>query len=209
MDLPQTDIPDTPAQRAQDRGRVLRAFNLSLAAVLLLVLVFFAQSAFDVRAFAVAPHEARGLIGILTAPLLHGGLTHLATNSIAILMLGTLAGSVYPKASLRALPLLWICAGLGAWLLGDVGQRHLGASGVTHGLGFLIFVLGLLLLRQLSRHRRPRRLLLRRPRQLRRRNRRPLLPLSRPLPHRCSTRWNSVWELGPAGFRLSHPMAAM
>ncbi|MDO5609670.1 MAG: rhomboid family intramembrane serine protease [Pseudomonadota bacterium] len=144
MDLPHTDIPDTPAQRAQDRGRVLRAFNLSLAAVLLLVLVFFAQSAFDVRAFAVAPHEARGLVGILTAPLLHGGLTHLATNSIAILMLGTLAGSVYPKASLRALPLLWIGAGLGAWLLGDVGQRHLGASGVTHGLGFLIFVLGLL-----------------------------------------------------------------
>ena len=69
--------------------------------------------------------------------------------------------------------------------------------------------LSLLLLRQLSRHRRPRRLLLRRPRQPRRRNRRPLLPLSRPLPHRCSTRWNSVWELGPAGFRLSHPMAAM
>ena len=67
----------------------------------------------------------------------------------------------------------------------------------------------LLRLRQLSRPRRPRQLLPRRPRQPRRRNRHPLLPLSRPLPHRCSTRWNSVWELGPAGFRLSHPMAAM
>lgn len=144
MDLPHHDVPDSPTQRAQDRGRVLRAFNLSLAAVLLLIVVFFAQSAFDVRAFAVAPHKARGLIGILTAPLLHGGLAHLATNSVAILMLGTLAGSVYPKASLRALPLLWLGAGLGAWFLGDVGQRHLGASGVTHGLGFLIFVLGLL-----------------------------------------------------------------
>ena len=67
----------------------------------------------------------------------------------------------------------------------------------------------LLRLRQLSRPRRPRWLLPRRPRQPRRRNRHPRLPLSRPLPHRCSTRWNSVWELGPAGFRLSRPMAAM
>ncbi|RMH93896.1 rhomboid family intramembrane serine protease [Lysobacter pythonis] len=144
MDLPQHDIPDTPAQRARDRGRVLRAFNASLAAVLLLTVVFFSQNAFDAAAFAVAPHEARGLIGLLSAPLLHGGFKHLTTNGIAILMLGTLAGSVYPKATLRALPLLWIGSGLGAWLLGEAGQRHLGASGVTHGLGFLLFVLGLL-----------------------------------------------------------------
>ena len=34
--------------------------------------------------------------------------------------------------------------GLGAWLLGHAGSHHLGASGVTHGLGFLLFVLGLL-----------------------------------------------------------------
>ncbi|WP_017161645.1 rhomboid family intramembrane serine protease, partial [Xanthomonas phaseoli] len=32
----------------------------------------------------------------------------------------------------------------GAWLLGEPGSRHLGASGVTHGLMFLVFVLGLL-----------------------------------------------------------------
>ena len=61
-----------------------------------------------------------------------------------VLMLGTLAGTVYPKATLRALPLLWIGSGLGAWLLGNAGSHHLGASGVTHGLGFLVFVLGLL-----------------------------------------------------------------
>src|SRR5207342_1588180 len=59
-------------------------------------------------------------------------------------LLGTLAGAVYPRATVRALPLLWLGSGLGAWLLGDAGSHHLGASGLTHGLMFLLFVLGLL-----------------------------------------------------------------
>ncbi|HEY0501979.1 MAG TPA: rhomboid family intramembrane serine protease, partial [Lysobacter sp.] len=56
----------------------------------------------------------------------------------------TLAGSVYPRATLRALPLIWLGSGLGAWLLGAPGTHHLGASGLTHGLMFLVFTLGLL-----------------------------------------------------------------
>ena len=63
---------------------------------------------------------------------------------MSLLLLGTLAGSVYPRATLRALPLLWLGSGLGAWLLGDAGTHHLGASGLTHGLMFLVFTLGLL-----------------------------------------------------------------
>ena len=51
---------------------------------------------------------------------------------------------MYPRATVRGLPLMWLGSGLGAWLLGDPGSFHLGASGVTHGLMFLVFVLGLL-----------------------------------------------------------------
>lgn len=135
---------DATSQDRLDRSRVLRAFNFSLAAVLLLVAVFTAQGMFDWRAWAVAPLQADGLLGILTAPLLHGSLAHLGANVAALLILGTLAGSVYPRATALALPLLWLGSGLGAWLLGEPGSRHLGASGVTHGLMFLVFVLGLL-----------------------------------------------------------------
>ena len=134
--------PDTQAKA--DRGRLIRALNTSLAFVLVLILVYSAQGSFDWRPFAVAPHSVEGLLGILAAPLLHGSVEHIAANSVALLMLGTLAGSVYPRATLWSLPLLWIGSGLGAWLLGDAGSRHLGASGVTHGLMFLIFVLGVL-----------------------------------------------------------------
>jgi membrane associated rhomboid family serine protease len=145
MHLPTPEAPpDSPAQRLADRRRLLRALNASLAFVLVLVAVFSAQGAFDVGAWTVQPWSLEGLRGLLAAPLLHGSLEHLATNAFSLLLLGTLAGSVYPRATLRALPLIWLGSGLGAWLLGVPGTHHLGASGLTHGLMFLVFTLGLL-----------------------------------------------------------------
>jgi membrane associated rhomboid family serine protease len=144
MHLPTPELPDSPAQRAHDRRRLLRAFNLSLAFVLLLGAVFLAQPAFEVAAWTVRPQDLAGLRGVLGAPLLHGSVEHLAANAISLLLLGTLAGAVYPRATVRALPLLWAGSGLGAWLLGHAGSFHLGASGLTHGLMFLVLTLGLL-----------------------------------------------------------------
>lgn len=136
--------PDTPAQRKADRARWLRAFNLSLGAVLVLLAVFSAQPAFDVAPWTVRPGALDGLIGVLSAPMLHGSFEHLASNAFGVLLLGTLAGAMYPKALLRTLPIAWLGSGLAAWVLGDAGSHHLGMSGVTHGLMFLLVGLGLL-----------------------------------------------------------------
>lgn len=146
MDRYHPDDPrhDHEAQRKADRRRLLRAVNISLGFVLVLILVYSAQAGFDWSPFAVAPHELRGLPGLLTAPLLHGSVEHIAANATSLLILGSLAGSVYPRATAWSLPFLWIGSGLGAWWLGEAGSHHLGASGVTHGLMFLLFTLGLL-----------------------------------------------------------------
>ncbi|TWH99458.1 membrane associated rhomboid family serine protease [Luteimonas cucumeris] len=145
MHLPLHDAPaDATAQGRIDKRRILRALNASLAFVLLLAIAFVAQHAFDLSGGAISPLQLRGLPAILSAPLLHGSFEHITANAISLILLGTLAGSVYPRATLRALPLLWLGSGLGAWLLGEAGTRHLGASGLTHGLMFLVFVLGLL-----------------------------------------------------------------
>ncbi len=126
---------DPPPHTAdRDRRRLLLAFNLSFAFVAVLLVVFVLQPRLPVGAMAVSPRDVSSLLGLLTAPLLHGSAAHLAANATALLILGTLAGSVYPRATSRALPLLWLGSGLGAWLLGEEGTRHLGASGVTHGL---------------------------------------------------------------------------
>ena len=137
------DRPD-PTAAGHDRRRLRRAVLASGGFVLLLGACVLAQQAFDPTALTVTPGRLAGLLGVLTAPLLHGSVAHVLANTTALLLLGTLAGTVYPRASLRALPLLWVGSGLGAWLLGQPGSHHLGASGVTHGLMFLVFVLGLL-----------------------------------------------------------------
>jgi membrane associated rhomboid family serine protease len=79
----------------------------------------------------------------VSAPLLHGSVGHLAANAFSILILGTLAGTLFPQATVRALPLIWLVSGLGTWWIGLRGF-HIGASGVTHGLGFMVFTLALL-----------------------------------------------------------------
>ena len=132
------------AQRVADRRRLRHALNASLGVVLVLAACFAAQQGFDWTPLTVAPRSAQGLVGLLTAPLLHGSVEHIVANGIALLMLGTLAGTAFPTATLRSLPLLWVGSGLVAWLLGAPGSHHLGASGVTHGLGFLVFMLGVL-----------------------------------------------------------------
>lgn len=146
MELQDFAAPDDPRrQRRLDAGRLRRALTCSFVAILLLLLIHAVVGDSDaVAPFAVRPHSAGGLVGILAAPLLHGSWDHVLSNCIAILLLGTLAGSVYPRASLRALPLLWLGSGVGAWLLGHPGEHHLGASGVTHGLMYLTLALGLL-----------------------------------------------------------------
>jgi membrane associated rhomboid family serine protease len=137
---PDPELREAPAVKQ----RFKRALNLSLLSIVLLAGVFFLQMrGLDTQALSIVPQDPGHLLGIATAPLLHGSLGHLGANAFSVLILGTLAGTVFPRATWRALPLIWLGSGLGTWLIGT-GGSHIGASGVTHGLGFLVFALGLL-----------------------------------------------------------------
>jgi membrane associated rhomboid family serine protease len=145
MHLPTDALPeDLPAQRLRDKRRVQRALAWTLGAALLLCIVFAFQGWLPVDVLAVTPGSPAGLWGVITAPLLHGSPEHLVSNLLALALLGMLAGSVYPRATVRMLPIAWLGSGLAAWLLGDAGSHHLGASGVLQGLAYLVATLGLL-----------------------------------------------------------------
>lgn len=142
-DLPPDHDPEL-AEAPAVLARFKRALALSMLAVVVLGAIFFLQRLLpNLQPYTLQPQVGAGLLGVLTAPLLHGSIGHLAANSLSVLILGTLAGTVFPRATLRALPVIWLGSGLGTWLIA-AGGFHIGASGVTHGLGFLVFALGIL-----------------------------------------------------------------
>ena len=56
---------------------------------LLLWLCFIAQQTFNWEFLSVTPHSMAGLLGLLTAPLLHGSVEHILANTTGILLLST------------------------------------------------------------------------------------------------------------------------
>ncbi|MGB8635233.1 MAG: rhomboid family intramembrane serine protease [Rhodanobacteraceae bacterium] len=137
--------PVTPESVAEDRRRLRFAFLWTGSFVALLWLVLLLQSALgiDPGHFGVVPREPAGLLGVLTAPLVHSGFGHLFANTSAVLVLGVLALRLYPRAIRWALPVIWLGSGLLVWWLARPSS-HIGASGIAQGLMFFIFAMGLL-----------------------------------------------------------------
>lgn len=126
-------------------GSFKKGFLTSLSFVVVLFWLFMFQSAgswWD--AFTVHPGVATNFLTGWGYFLFHGSAAHLFGNSIALLVLGTLSFGIYPRATLRSLPLILILSFVFIWLAGDLNSRHLGASGITYGLMALITSLGIL-----------------------------------------------------------------
>lgn len=87
---------------------------------------------------AIVPRTPGGLLGILTAPFVHGGAAHLAANLPPFIVLGVLVLRHGQHTFLKTVLLIAIGSGLLLWLLGR-SAAHMGASGVIFGLfGYLV-----------------------------------------------------------------------
>ncbi len=129
----------------RDRRRLETALFWGAVFVGMLWLVALAEWTAGVRFgwLGLAPREAFGLVGVFGAPLVHGSLGHLMANSFPTFVLITLGMYAVPRATFKAVPLIWVLSGLLVWVFGRE-SIHIGASGVTHGLMSFLFVLGVL-----------------------------------------------------------------
>lgn len=93
----------------------------------------------DFAYFGIWPRSIRGLIGIVTSPLLHGSLQHLASNTIPLLFLGTMLYMFYDRIATRVFLQCYFLTGVLVWIFARPAF-HIGASGLIYGLAsFLIF----------------------------------------------------------------------
>lgn len=116
-------------------------FPFTFVVILWLIQLYqgFAQTSF--ANYSLYPRTVHGLLGILTAPLLHVGFEHLAGNSVPLLILGFMLYSNYKEIAGKVFWLVYFTNGILLWCFAR-DAFHLGASGVVYGLAFFLFFSG-------------------------------------------------------------------
>ncbi len=97
----------------------------------------------DFSIYSIFPRDLSGLTGLLFGPLLHSSFEHLFYNTSALLVLATALFYEYPKSAKQVTLIIYFGSGLGVWLFARESY-HLGASGLTHGMMFFLFIIGIL-----------------------------------------------------------------
>lgn len=133
-------------ESSPERKRALTSLLLPALAVVLLWSIWLLDTGLELGLgrFGLYPREAKGLLGILTMPLLHGDWRHIFDNSTAVLLLGWCLLYFYPRVAGRVALLTWIAGGIGVWLIGREGSPHIGISGMIYGVAAFLFTSGLL-----------------------------------------------------------------
>lgn len=107
--------------------------SVGFVALLWLVEVVDALADHRLDRYGVRPRSDEGLVGILLAPLLHGGWLHLEANTLPVLVLLFLVLATGVARGLQATAVIWVVGGLGVWLVAPSGTVHLGASVLIFG----------------------------------------------------------------------------
>ena len=113
-------------------------------AVLWLLEIIDTLSNHALDGFGIKPWDVTGLDGIVFAPLLHAGFSHLAANSVPLFVLGTALWTSGLKQWVVATATSWVTSGILAWLLTPLHYLVLGASGVIFGWITYLIVRGFL-----------------------------------------------------------------
>ncbi len=136
-----------PSSRSspKDVSRLKRAFLIAFIFTTLLWVIEILKYVFGIETFkfGVHPQNLTGLIGVITAPLIHGSFEHLISNTPALLILGTILIYGYPRSCWIVLSTVWLIAELGVWFTARP-VYHFGASGLTYGFMAFIFIIGIL-----------------------------------------------------------------
>ncbi len=97
----------------------------------------------DWGAYSLHPRNLSGLIGIITAPLLHANWEHLLGNTVPLIVLSFLLIYSYREISGKIFWISYFLNGVLLWFFAR-DAFHLGASGVVYALASFLLVSGLI-----------------------------------------------------------------
>lgn len=143
MHLGKPDPRYTASALAQRNFKLSLKTALILTAFLWLILIIDSLFGLGLARFGLRPGHLKGLIGVFTAPLLHADAEHMFSNTAPLIVSITTVLYLYPRSSMRVIPIIWLGSGLLAWVIGRP-SLHFGASGFVYGLLAFVFVSGIL-----------------------------------------------------------------
>lgn len=148
------EAPDeSPAQNPARAGALFRWSLIRIGLILCLlwaIRTYEQLSDVSLSEWGLFPRTARGLLGILTMPFLHGDMDHLYHNSFSFLLLGLGLFFFYPKVAWRVLIFSALIGSALVWCLARPSY-HIGASGVVYSISAFLFISGLVRRDRMSR----------------------------------------------------------
>ncbi|UII31548.1 rhomboid family intramembrane serine protease [Fulvivirga ulvae] len=121
--------------------KLRRSIYYTLAFVALIWGIKIVEFIFDYSfgEFGILPRTLSGSVGIFTAPLIHGDIYHLLSNTLPITILGVGLFYFYDRIAVWVVLLIYLITGFWVWIAAR-DAYHIGASGVVYGLlTFLLF----------------------------------------------------------------------
>lgn len=127
-----------------DRIHLLTAafFTGVFLLVIWIVFVFDHPLSFNWREYGLKPRRVEGLVGIFSMHFLHGGLDHIASNSLSFALLNTIMFFFYRQIAFKVFVFVALLGGVMLWFWGGDGN-HIGASLIIYGISSFLFFSGL------------------------------------------------------------------
>lgn len=122
-------------------GRVAAAAMLMTGwlALLWAIEIVNALSGQRLDTYGITPRRTGELLDIVPAAFLHANYSHLASNSVPLMVLGFIAALGGIARYLAVALTITVISGLGVWLISPAHSVTLGASGLIFGLfGYLV-----------------------------------------------------------------------
>ncbi|MEV7092418.1 rhomboid family intramembrane serine protease [Amycolatopsis sp. NPDC051045] len=137
--------PETDAAQRVLPPKPVAAALVAMSFTLLLYLVELVDVILpgDLDQGGIHSRALSGLDGVLFAPVLHAGWSHLFANTVPVLLFSFLAMAAGFGRFALVTTIIWVVSGLGVWLLGPSGGVTVGASGLAFGWLAYLLVRGL------------------------------------------------------------------
>jgi membrane associated rhomboid family serine protease len=128
-----------------DKKKFITRLIFPIGFVLLIWFIKITEIIFSLNftEYGLLPGNLKGLMGIVSGPLIHANLNHLLSNSFPLLFLGSGVIYFYRKSSYKVIAIIYFGSGILDWIFARQAY-HIGASGIIYGLVTFLFFSGII-----------------------------------------------------------------